>query len=138
MAHFAKLDEGNVIPEVLVVDNSVLSGNTDAEREQSGIAFLRSIFGEDTNWRQASYNTKAGIYYDPITNEPSADQSKAFRKNFPSAGFTYDPDRDAFINPKPIVPPDMEQYVYFDDFACLWIFDPPMPPPLEIGVARVE
>jgi hypothetical protein len=53
------------------------------------------------NWIQTSYNTRGGIHYNPETNEPSADQSKALRKNYASVGYTYDQERDAFISPKP-------------------------------------
>jgi len=46
-------------------------------------------------------NTRNGIYYEPNSDIPSPDQSKAFRKNFASIGYTYDKDRDAFIPPQP-------------------------------------
>jgi hypothetical protein len=42
------------------------------------------------------------VHYDPLTNQPSADQSKAFRGNYAGLGFTYDEKLDAFIPPKPI------------------------------------
>ena len=50
---------------------------------------------------QTSYNTRGGVHYDPRTGKPSADQSKALRKNYAGVGFTYDQARDAFIPPKP-------------------------------------
>ena len=93
--------------------------------EQLGIDFLQNLYGQDTIWKQTSYNTRAGIYYVPGTNEVSPDQSKAFRKNYASINYTYDEQRDAFINPKPIVEPDMEQYVTFNESSCLWIYNPP-------------
>lgn len=134
MAHFAELDQNNIVLRVLTLDNSVME-NEDGQRvEQIGVDFLRSLFGANTIWKQTSYNTRAGIHYQPDSDTPSEDQSKAFRKNYAGIGWTYDATRDAFINPKPVVPPEDEQYVYFDEFACLWIYAPPQP---EIGVTRV-
>jgi hypothetical protein len=66
----------------------------------------------------------------PGTNEVSPDQSKAFRKNYAGIEWSYDPTRNAFINQKPIVPPEDEQYVIFDEFACLWSYNPP--PAIEV------
>ena len=134
MAHFAELDSNNIVLRVLCLDNSVMENDQGQRVEQLGIDFLQSLYGANTIWKQTSYNTKAGIHYDPNTDTPSADQSKAFRKNYAGIDYTYDLSRDAFINPKPIVPPEDEQYVYFDEFACLWIYAPPTP---NIEVTRV-
>lgn len=134
MAHFAELDSNNLVLRVLCLDNSVMENEQGQRVEQLGIDFLQNLYGQNTIWKQTSYNTKAGIHYDSNTNNPSQDQSKAFRKNYAGIGYTYDLIRDAFINPKPKVPENMEQYVYFDEFACLWIYTPPTP---VIGVTRV-
>lgn len=134
MAHFAELDSNNIVLRVLCLENFVMEDEQGHRIEQIGIDFLKSLYGENTIWSQTSYNTKAGIYYDPNTNEPSQDQSKAFRKNYAGAGYTYDLTRNAFINPKPIVPPEDEKYVTFDEFACLWYYNPPQP---VIEVTRV-
>lgn len=125
MAHFAELNKENFVLRVLALDNSVMTNDEGQRVEQMGIDFLKNLFGPDTIWKQTSYNTRAGIYYIPDTDEPDPNQSKAFRKNYASIGYTYDATRDAFINQKPVVPPDMEQYVYFDEFSCLWYYDPP-------------
>jgi hypothetical protein len=137
MAHFAELDSNNVVLRVLVLDNAVMENEQGQRVEQIGIDFLQNLYGLNTIWKQTSYNTKAGIYYDPTTNEPSSDQSKEFRKNYAGIGYTYDQDRDAFINQKPDVPENMEQYVYFDEFSCFWIFEPPVVNPLTMEVTRV-
>lgn len=134
MAHFAELDSANLVLRVLCLDNSVMENEQGERVEQLGIDFLQNLYGPNTVWAQTSYNTRAGIYYVPGTNEVSPDQSKAFRKNYAGIGYTFDPTLNAFINPKPIVPPDQEQYVYFDDFACLWYYNPPQP---TIEVTRV-
>ena len=80
MAHFAKLDEGNNVLAVHVVNNDVITidGN---ESEQAGIDFLTSLHGH-TLWKQTSYNGN-------------------IRKNYAGIGFTYDVERDAFIAPQP-------------------------------------
>ena len=87
MAHFAKVRDG------LVVDVIV------AEPE-----FFETF--RDTSpgtWIQTSYNTRGGVHYNPETGEPSEDQSKALRKNYPGIGWTYDDVLDAFIPPKPFL-----------------------------------
>ncbi len=134
MAHFAELNSGNVVLRVVALDNSVMTNEQGERVEQLGIDFLQALYGNNTIWKQTSYNTLAGIHYDPNTDIPSEDQSLAFRKNYAGIDWTYDPTRNAFINPKPVVPPEDEQYVYFDEFACLWYYAPPQP---EIGVTRV-
>ena len=134
MAHFAELDSNNIVLQVVVLDNFVMENDQGQLIEQIGIEFLQSLYGTNTIWTQTSYNTKAGIYYIPGTNEINPDQSYAFRKNYAGIGYTYDLTRNAFINPKPIVSPQDEQYVTFDEFACLWYYNPPQQ---TIGVTRV-
>ena len=134
MAHFAELDSNNFVLRVICLENSVMENEQGERVEQLGIDFLQNLYGPNTVWKQTSYNSKAGIYYVDGTNEVSPDQSKAFRKNYAGIGWSYDLTRNAFINPKPIVPPEDEQYVTFDEFACLWIYAPPTP---VIEVTRV-
>lgn len=136
MAHFAELDSNNVVLRVIVLDNFVMKNNEDVYIEQLGIDFLQNLFGVETVWKQTSYNTRAGIYYISGTNEPATDQSQAFRKNYAGIGYVYDATRDAFVNLKPVVPSDMEQYLNFDEFSCLWNYNPPQPENL-IGVTYV-
>lgn len=80
MAHFAQLDENNVVTQVIVVANAelLLDG---VESETKGVIFCKSLFGEDTKWVQTSYNA-------------------TIRKNYAGIGFTYDKDLDAFIAPQ--------------------------------------
>ena len=86
MAHYAYLDENNIVTAVIVGnDENASPGNW----EEYYVA------------KRTSYNTRGGIYYSPITNQPDVDQSKAFRKNYAGIGFTYDDALDAFIPPKP-------------------------------------
>lgn len=81
MAHFAQLDNNNVVTQVIVVANEELLDN-DVESEAKGIAFCKSLFGNNTNWIQTSYNGK-------------------FRKNFASVAFTYDQIANHFFAPQP-------------------------------------
>jgi hypothetical protein len=141
MAHFAELDSNNIVLRVLTLDNSLLENEQGQFIEQLGIDFLKNLYGTNTVWKQTSYNTIAGLYYDPNfepppeqKKPPAEDQSKAFRKNFAGIGYLYDLNRDAFINPKPTVSAEDEQYVTFDEFACLWIYSPPI---INIEVTRV-
>lgn len=82
MAHFAKLDDNNVVLEVCVVSNDALDNLPYPQSEAKGIVFLTQWSGGYTNWRQTSYN-------------------KNFRKHFAGIGFTYDANYDAFLPPKP-------------------------------------
>jgi hypothetical protein len=111
MAHFAKLDENNIVVFVTV----------GREEDDGKEAELTERAGDV--YKQTSYNTRGGVHYNPETNEPSEDQSKAFRKNYAGLGFTYDAQRDAFIPPKPY-----ESWV-LDEQTCLW--NSPIPHPTD-------
>lgn len=92
MAHFAELDQNNVVLRVIVIGDDVLKDETGSEHEQHGIDFCKQLFGQDTVWKQTSYNTIGGKH---------ADGKTPFRKNYAGIGFIYDPQRDAFIAQKP-------------------------------------
>ena len=64
MAHFAQLDENNIVTQVIVVSND------DAPDEATGVAFCKTIYGSDTNWKQTSYNSHADTPY--VFNESQA------------------------------------------------------------------
>jgi len=83
MAHFAELDENNIVTRVIVVANKDTADVNGVEQEWIGQAFcVRLLGGNAYNWKQTSYNGN-------------------FRKNFAGIGFTYDPVLDIFIPPKP-------------------------------------
>jgi hypothetical protein len=76
MAHFAKLDENNKVIEVIVVSNDNIVDENGEENEEIGIQFCRIIQGQNTNWKQTSYNGNfrgryagIGMYYDKINDE---------------------------------------------------------------------
>ena len=81
MAHFAQIDNDNKVLQVIVVSNTELLDENGVESELKGINFCKSLFGQDTNWIQTSYNGN-------------------FRKNYAGVGFNYDSQRDAFIPTK--------------------------------------
>jgi hypothetical protein len=56
MAHFAQLDDNNVVTQVIVVGNSDTSDVNGVEAESIGVAFCQSLLGAETNWKQTSYN----------------------------------------------------------------------------------
>lgn len=110
MAHFAKLDENNVVIFVTV------GRDEDDGKEAELSARTGDVY------KQTSYNTLGGIHYQ-ADSTPSLDQSKALRKNFAGIGYTYDAQRDAFIPPKPFA-----SWV-LDEDTCLW--NAPMPIPTD-------
>lgn len=91
MAHFAQLQNGTVI-NVIVVNNDVLIDNTGNEMENLGIEFCKELFGQDTQWKQTSYNTKNGKHLN---------DKVPLRGNYAIIGGTYDEQLDAFLPPKP-------------------------------------
>lgn len=99
MAHFAEIDENNVVLQVVLVANENCLDNG-VESESVGIAFCVSLLGG--TWVQTSYN-------------------KNFRKNYAGIGFIYDVARDAFIPPKPF-----DSWL-LDEEICQW--KPPSPRP---------
>lgn len=75
MAHFAKLED-YIVREVIVVNNEVITDLNGVEQEQIGIDFCKSLYGQDTNWIQTSYNgsfrgkyASPGMIYDPMIDE---------------------------------------------------------------------
>ena len=98
MAHFAKVNNG-IVEQVIVAEPEFFD------------TFVDSSPGQ---WIQTSYNTRGGVHYNPETGEPSADQTKALRKNYAGIGFTYDSQKDAFIPPKPY-----SRWV-LNETTCLW------------------
>ena len=73
MAHFAQLDDNNVVTQVIVVSNDDTSDSNGTETESIGVAFCQKLLGADTNWKQTSYNGNmrgnyAGIGYTYMEN----------------------------------------------------------------------
>jgi len=100
MAHFAKLDDNNIVLAVHVVNNDVITVNGN-ESEQVGIDFLTNLHGH-ASWKQTSYNS-------------------TFRKNYAGEGMSYDASRDAFIPLKPFASWSL------NETTCRWQAPTPMP-----------
>jgi hypothetical protein len=118
MAHFAKLDQNNIVTDVNALHNDELIYNG-VESETKGVAFLTNWSGGHFNWKQTSYNS-------------------TIRKNYAGIGYTYDAIRDAFIPPKPFAS------WLLNEESCQWI--PPVAYPTdgkmyrwdELAIAWVE
>lgn len=100
MAHFAQLDENNIVVQVIV----------GVDEPHDGEAIYFQTTGKV--WKKTSYNTSGGVHL--LGGTP-------FRKNYAGIGYTYDSDRDAFIAP--------QQYPSWilDEQTCQW--DSPVPYP---------
>ena len=98
MGHYAKVNNG-IVEQVIVAEPEFFQ------------TFVDTSPGA---WIQTSYNTRGGVHYQADSNEPSADQNKALRKNYAGIGFTYDNARDAFIPPKPYASWTL------NETSCLW------------------
>jgi hypothetical protein len=62
MAHFAKLNKNNIVVEVLVLENKVITNKDGIEVEELGAEFLKKLTGH-SNWKQTSYSGSfRGIY----------------------------------------------------------------------------
>ena len=104
MAHFAQLNEENLVTQVIVVANDDTKDSDGMENEAVGAAFCSNLLGG--RWKQTSYNAR-------------------IRKNYAGIGYTYDSQRDAFIPPQPF-----PSWTLVED-TCLWA--PPIAMPTEGG-----
>ncbi len=93
MAHFAELDENNVVLRVIVGVDYPYDGESIYQNETGKV------------WKRTSYNTYGGQHQ--LGGTP-------FRKNYAGIGYTYDAQRDAFIPPQPF-----PSWV-LDEETCLW------------------
>ena len=80
MAHFAQLNEDNIVTQVIVVANQDTTDSDGMENEAVGAAFCANLLGG--TWKQTSYNAN-------------------IRKNYAGIGYKYDAELDAFIPPQP-------------------------------------
>lgn len=102
MAHFAKLDNSNIVIDVNIVNNEVIDNLPFPDSEPVGIAFLIDWSGGYSNWKQTSYNNN-------------------FRVRYAGIGYSYNAALDAFTPPQPY--PSWT----LDNATADWI--PPMPYP---------
>ena len=109
MAHFAQLDQNNVVLQVIVVDDKDTHTQLGIESEEVGVAFCKQLFGQDTKWLQTSY-------------------SGSIRGAFAGVGSVYDSRTDAFLPPRPYL-----SWV-FDNKAHKW--NPPAAKPNDEKIYR--
>jgi hypothetical protein len=126
MAHFAELDDTNIVKQVIVVHNNELLDENENESEQKGIDFCVVHYGG--NWVQTSYNGN-------------------IRKRYAGVGFLYDPILNAFITPNPYpswvlntdtcdweaptpYPTNGKEYSWNEKHLC-WVEEPVFPEPNE-------
>jgi len=118
MSHFARIDENNVVTQVVVVANKDTADANGVEKEHIGAAYLEKLLGG--TWKQTSYSGK-------------------IRKNYAGVGYTYREDIDAFVAPKPYpswvldenaqwqapvpMPDDGEMYSWDEDTQS-WVHNP--------------
>jgi hypothetical protein len=95
MAYFAKLGTGNIVEQVISINNAVITDVNGVEQEQLGNDFINKLYNTRDVWKQTSYNNN-------------------IRKNFAGIGYTYDQTRDAFIAPKPF-----NSWILNED-TCRW------------------
>ena len=135
MAHFAKINNNNIVERVIGVHNNELLVDG-VENEQKGVDFINKTFGTNDTWKQTSYNTDRGTHR--LGGTP-------FRKNYAGRGHTYDEARDAFIAPKaypswilnettclydaPKPYPDPTKHYVWDEDTVNWVIDPNIPDP---------
>jgi hypothetical protein len=103
MAHFAKLNDNNIVTEVIAVHNNELLDDNNVESESKGIDFCNSII--PGRWVQASF-------------------SNSFRSIFPAPGFSYDYEFDVFIPPQP--------YPSWKLSYTTYLWEAPTPKPEEV------
>lgn len=80
MAYFAQLDENFVVMRVIVVNNDAIDNLPFPASEQPGVELCQNILGNNTLWKQTSYNSN-------------------FRGIFAGIGYFYDQELDIFVRP---------------------------------------
>ena len=111
MAHFACLDENNIVTQVIVVANEDTTDTNGVEVEEIGVAFCKKLLGAETNWKQTSYNNN-------------------FRVRYAGIGYSYNAELNAFIAPKPF-----ESWVLVEETAD---WESPVGPAPTLTEAQVE
>ena len=91
MGHYAKIDNNNIVTQVIVADATYINSLPDS-----------------SSYIKTSYNTAMGKHYKPDSTgktalqTESSDQSKALRFRFAGIGMYYDSTNDVFYEQKPL------------------------------------
>lgn len=107
MAHYAFLDQNNIVTEVIV-------GKNEGEDGINWESQYSAIRGQPC--KRTSYNTSKGKHLNG---------GVPFRKNYAGIGYTYDSQRDAFI------PPKIYTSWVLNEETCQW--EAPIPLPVDAG-----
>jgi hypothetical protein len=106
MAHYARINENNIVTDVIVIANDI---------EENALDFIAKELKLSGTWLQTSYNTREGVHLNGGT---------PFRGNFAGVGYIYDQAADAFIPPKPGANWKIDYTKY--------VWNPPIPQPEEV------
>ena len=79
MAHFARIDDQNVVRQVIVISDD-RAPDPAPDNEAQGQAFIADVLGLAGEWKQTSYHGN-------------------FRGVYAGVGYTYDPALDEFVAP---------------------------------------
>lgn len=111
MAHYALLDENNIVTKVIVGRDEV-TNDPDAPPEM--INYWEEYYANLTGMtcKRTSYNSRGGEHMDGGT---------CFRKNYAGIGYSYNQEKDAFIPPKPY-----NSWV-LTEYTCQWVAPEPQP-----------
>ena len=141
MAHYAQLDENNIVTQVIVVANSDITDANGNEVEEIGIAFCKKLLGEDTNWKQTSYNNNIRVRYAGICYSFS-EELNAFIPPSPFESWVLveeTADWESPIGPAPALTEEeiasrsfyrWDEYAYKEDNTTGWVLETP-PEPVE-------
>ena len=124
MAHYAELDDNNIVLRVIVVrtEDTLDENGNESETVANSFLYANGITGR---FVKTSYNTYGGKH--ALGGTP-------FRKNYAGIGFTYDANRDAFISVKPEDQNNPNRYLLNEE-TCEW--DDTLHRDIKIGVARI-
>jgi hypothetical protein len=103
MSHFARVDENDIVVDVIVAEQDFIDSG---------------LVGDPAQWIQTSYNTYEGVHYGP---DGKPDGGIALRANYASIGFIYDAQNVVFYT--------QATYPSWILNRTTWIWEPPIPEP---------
>lgn len=125
MAHWAKI-ENNIVKQVLVVDNEIIDGQD----------YLANQLNFGGTWIKTSYNTRGGVHYSPVTNQP--DGGIALNMNYAGIGYSWDGigfaapqpfpswtlDKTTYLWVAPVAYPSDGKPYFWDEPTKIWTLAP--------------
>lgn len=126
MAHFAELNEDNIVVSVLVVSNDVLLNDNGEEQESLGVSLLNNLYGH-SRWKQCSYNSNFRARYPGIGSE-YLPEINVFAESIPYPSWTLN--RSTGLCEAPVAEPDYNStthFIFWDEENLQWITRPNFP-----------